>query len=365
MGISHFRACQKLGRRPLNRAQWEPHFVAHLCASMADVASVWRSILGASRPNLKLTLSSVFTHQTPCVTWTPTTGGSKRCELADLLIVMIDRSAVAPSGIATLIQVKQSDTGHIRLTTRSEKTQFELLSERPVFNVDSTDAPKAIDLSGCNPDAALLYGLNPPDCLPLMSHVLPSPRWKTADKLGASIGAYSVISSSSMGRTLVNLIQGMQGWPFNLSPKGKDWRFFSKGGARDDWAMLINYLLERSFKAPVKALITAGTQGMRREEHTMYLHSLSQAGNRMFFLQNRSDNITEPHPFDWFNEISDGISEDQNDEQMAEVSSETPWAEYSDGGDRFTGMAQSENQEPENGPVSVIAFEFSQTQDHN
>lgn len=158
------------GWSPRRRPQWEPCFVAHLCASMGDVARRWRYTLRTSHPGLQLTLSVVFTHQSPYVKWTSNTG-PKRCELADLLVAFIDRTAAQPRGIATVIQAKQSDTGSVKLTTSSEQKQFELLSERPTFDVDDQAGPRSVDLSRKARDVALLYGLTPPDSPPA------APRW--------------------------------------------------------------------------------------------------------------------------------------------------------------------------------------------
>ena len=110
---------------------------------MKDVAAAWRPALQTSHPGLQLNLSCVFTHQTPYVNWANSHAGfpRHRCELADLLIVFLDKKAAQPGGIATLIQAKQSDTGSVSLTNKSEKLQFDLLSSRPIFNVEGKAAP--------------------------------------------------------------------------------------------------------------------------------------------------------------------------------------------------------------------------------
>jgi hypothetical protein len=263
------------------RAQWEPCFVAHLCASMGDVARRWRHTLRTSHPGLQLTLSAVFTHQSPYVTWT-SKSGQKRCELADLLVAFIDRTAAQPRGIATVIQAKQSDSGSVKLTTFSERKQFELLSEKPTFDVDAKAGPRSVDLSRIAPDVALLYGLTPPDS-PQPAPLWPPDRWHTADGLASIRGTYAVMASDCLATTLVQIVRGKRGWSFDLPPGGADWRHFTSTSTRDDWAILVNYLLQRSFTKRVKALMDAGSSGDRRKEHQMYFRATSSRGKPMLF----------------------------------------------------------------------------------
>jgi hypothetical protein len=156
---SHDVAWNRISSQRVTRSQWEAWFVAHVCAAMSDIARRWKPHIAQINPSLKLSVSSVFTHQSPYVKW-PT----GRCELSDLMIAFIDRRTSPGSGFATLIQAKQGDHNPANLTSHSEKQQFHLLSARPTFDVDANSAPKQITLpaSRSGHDLAILYGVNPP-----------------------------------------------------------------------------------------------------------------------------------------------------------------------------------------------------------
>ena len=385
------------------RLQWEPCFVAHLCASMGDVARRWRHTLRTSHPGLQLTLSVVFTHQSPYVKWT-SKGGLKRCELADLLIAFIDRTAAQPRGIATVIQAKQSDTGSVKLTTTSEQKQFELLSERPTFDVDDQAGPTSVDLSRKARDSALLYGLTPPDSPQAAPH-WPHDRWHTAGKLASMRGTYAVMASDCLAATLVQMVRGKRGWYFDLPPGGADWRHFTGTSPRHDWAKLVNYLLQRSFSKQVKALVDAGGSGDRRKEHQMYFRATSPRGKPMLFVQYLPKDARGPLPVDWLLSLAEEDTRDLESPKWIASGPEEIWLggragdakiqrpeyEAPDDGPRLLSLAEQDTQDlessksitsgpeeiwpgggagdakiqrpeyeaPDDGPISVILFEFS------
>lgn len=253
-------AAQKL------RAQWEPHFVAGLCLSTGNIVGGWRprlrQVLGR---NIRLTADVIFTHQTPLVKWPPAVGTS-RCELADVLVAFVDRTSSKREGRAILIQGKQSDNQKLTLTSSSEKKQFQLFSTRPVFDLVAKGSPKRVDLASRQPDVGLMYGLTPPDAQPANPKRWGRTRWHSADGL-QSVASNAVHAADDFAKTLVNLLRGQTGWPFDLPPAGADWKHFAGAQNRDDWSMLINHLLERTFARHPKVMIAGGGSGRRHEQY--------------------------------------------------------------------------------------------------
>ncbi len=283
--IAHANGWGDILKNGRKRASWEPQMVAHLCAGMAGVAAAWRGTLGSIHPGIRLDLTSVFTHQTPKVDYYPKSGGTKTCELADLLFAVIDRRKSAKSfgtGVAALVQAKLSDSCAVTLT-KTEKTQFDLLARRDPFDVLSSGvAPLNVDLAAYTPDKSLLYGLAPPDKVtpPLTSGHL----WTTKDQL-SSVTPYTVSASKCMAETLVDLLQSKCGSGFTLSPTTPPgWSYFSSVGHRDDWSMLINYLLEHTFGLPLIQLSHAGRTPVRGTHHAIFMNGRSPQMNPAFFL---------------------------------------------------------------------------------
>ncbi len=345
---SHNNAWIDISRNNIARRQWEPRFVAYLCGAMVDVAKCWRPTLQVVDPSLRLSVSAVFTHQTPCVKWQ--TG---RCELADLLIAFIDRTKSSPTGAAILVQAKQSDTGTVTLIKKYEKTQFDLLSRRPVFDVDQKSAPCAVNIGGNTPDVALLYGLTPPDTNTPSRPSWPTHRWNTGNQLATVTPAYNVHAGTCLADTLVDILEGNQGWAFALPPTGKNWTHFSVPANRDDWSMLINFLLEKTFSTPLTSLQHAIRGPDRGAEYPLYFQGQTPGGNTMFLLVSIPLDIGDSIPLSWIlrNPVQDtGWFQATN----------SPLAELGGGrvGGGGTGDGDTDEPASENGPISAIVFEF-------
>jgi hypothetical protein len=343
----HDDAWNDIVRNGVRRPQWEPRFVAHLCGAMVDVAARWRSTLRAAYPSVRLSATAVFTHQTPYVKWS-----TNRCELADLMLAFIDRTAPTQNGTAVLIQAKQSDRRTIALSGRSEKTQFDLLSRRPTFDVDQSPAPTVVDLRSRNPDVGLLYGLTPPDATPSNPPIWSGDRWHTSDQLASIAPPYGVNAQTCLANTLVQMLTGAQGWKFDLPPLGQTWAHFVGPACRDDWSMLINFLLEKTFATPLTSLQPAIGGSARGSDHAMYLQG-STASRRTTFLRYLwSADPRGPLPLSW-------IAPDQLDAQRWFSVSNSPLHELGAGGGGRDGTTD-EPGDPgwENGPISAVVFEL-------
>lgn len=382
---AHDAAWNRIHARRVQRAQWEPRFVAHLCACMSNVAKAWQPTLRRAHPRLRLKTSVVFTHQSPYVKWLSSTSSARqRCELADLLIAFVDHTASPKQGIATLIQAKQSDNSTVSPSTSSEKKQFELLSTTPIFDIDAQAAPAAVDLTAAKMkhDLALLYGLTPPASLPPTpsSPSWSNDRWETAANLGVLWNAppHRVSASQCLAETLVELVKGNHGWTFQLPPPRAGWRHFAAGASssRDDWSMLINYLLEVTFKKPVRAMKAAGGTGGRGEEHTLYFWARTPMGGPMFFEQSMPETAAgagagveaaDEAPLRWIATApDDAATVDPAEWQPAPAPPSVLLSEYpfgNEGGDGGGGGGGNPNDPedagPENGPISAVVFEIT------
>lgn len=342
------------GACSIGKNQWEAHLTGHLCSSMIDVASAWRLELAKQNPTIKLSLTSVFTHLTPQVTWTAS-ASQKTCELADLLICFIDRTAPTPGGSAILIQAKQYDTHFFTLTSSGERTQFDLLSKRPVFNVKaSMSAPTGVDLGGLVPDVALLYGLNEPDTDP-PTLPLRTDRWLSAMGLNSLAGSYSATATECLAGTLVELGLGNRGWDFELPPAGANWSHFASPATRDDWSMLINYLLEVTLVPASKYIPATVTNpsGQRGAEHQMFLRASGARGEMYAFGSYEAGHRLAP--LGWIS--------------GTDVEYAPRWTELnnnplaSDGGAPPSSVPDGMPGESESGPISVIVFEVEMCRD--
>jgi hypothetical protein len=114
-----------------------------------------------------------------------------------------------------------------------------------------------------------------------------------------------VSPATCLADTLVEQLQGNEGWKFALSPSGSaGWSHFA-GSPRDDWSMLINYLLEATFLKPVKSLRKAMGQRQRGRDHRLYFQSRSPNGNTMFFYSDPPGDGEVFSPLDWIEDAAD------------------------------------------------------------
>ncbi len=350
---SHDDAYRDIAANTIRPSQWETIFTAHLCRVMPNIARKWKTNLSKAQPGLGLSMATVFTHQTPYVTWN--LGSSKkRCELADILFAVIDRTLTTPKGRAVLVQAKLTSTGTVTLSNKSEKTQFELLSGRPVFDVDAATvpAPTRIDLSRYFPDTALTYGLTSPNSSPI-----PNPKafslvhqWFNSYGLFGTTNSYSVQHEHCLAYLLVGMLLGNFGWEFDLPPSGQDWQAIAALSPRDDWSTLINYLLEETFTKALSGKQRAAMgRSDRGQEDTLHLKATNSLGLPMFFSGYEiSESMVGQFPLrkedigtDFWQPNPDGV------------------LSVSGNGNSTDNREPSESGEsPEGGPISAVLIEF-------
>lgn len=346
---SHDDAFNEIIARSIRPNQWENIYTAHLCRVMHQVARSWKAELAKAVPGLGLSMATVFTHQTPYVKWAAG-ANRKRCELADVLLVFVDRSSGVPQAVAALVQAKLSTTGGVSLSSTSERKQFDLLSTRPIFDVDAVGAPTQIDLKNLAPDTALLYGLTGPRTAHLPSGYSGVHHWLTADNLVSSAGSYTVTGKDCLAYVLTGMLVGNFGWKLNLPAKGGDWTSIASQTPRDDWSTLINYLLHETFKKPVSAAyISSMGRSSRGQEDLLYCTATNSTGQPMFFLGYELSNSIVGQNF------SEGLNSDLGNWQPSSIES----VSVADGGNSENGGDLLEaGDSSEGGPISAILFEI-------
>lgn len=221
----------------------EPMFVARLCEALTAMASGWRSQLMTIDPDARLSITSIFTHQKPYVLFPNGNASPDRCELADLAVVLIDRSNPAQVVSRCLfVQAKRVDTQQVTFHKQEDLRQLALYTKRPTFDVARQNAPMNIKFPSSTPDNVLNYGLTPP----AMAKSGPvgagwaNTRWMLAQGLLGHT-THQLTGTSPLQTTLVDLLEGTAGCAFDLATANQDWTAFS---GHDNWSALINFILK-------------------------------------------------------------------------------------------------------------------------
>ena len=201
----------------------EAGFVAaFVLGAVPAIAAVWKPLL---KPHgLSVRMSGVFCHQTPIVSFTDRANVPRRCELADLLVVVDDlTSGTATTRRAVLIQAKMAQaSGGQRLTTQGDVTQLDLFSYWPSFMLPPGFAPGQRDFQNCShPGLAVecgRYGLidNPPN-----------PAWhQHAPAVSMPAGG------DELGTFLARMMEGRSSYGREAT------------GTRDDWSRTVDELMK-------------------------------------------------------------------------------------------------------------------------
>lgn len=205
---------------------------------MRMVARQWRRT-GLMPKGTGLALQSIFTHAAPKVRFDRPGGGSGRCELADLLIVVDDPAAVTPQQRrrGVLVQAKLHDSpGCLELNDRNERVQFELLSSWPEFKLEAGFyRPHDRDLKLGPSDHAWsgeYGGIDQP----------PPGAWTQYHIRNAIFSTSPPVSGAiSLGQLLAGMLAGKDGYGRAAIPLG-----------RDPWSELLDELLNVTFNRPLR-----------------------------------------------------------------------------------------------------------------
>ena len=145
-------------------AHQEPEFVAAVVwGAIPEIAMYWEPIF--NHAGLSAKFSAVFCHQSPMATFQDSQCNVRRCELADLLVVVDDTtSGTLVQRRAVLVQAKMAESqGGKTLTRLGDLTQLELYSTWPSFELGSGFPGGLRDFSTClhagKPDDCGRYGL--------------------------------------------------------------------------------------------------------------------------------------------------------------------------------------------------------------
>lgn len=217
--------------------------VSHFCLSMMDAARSWNAELRRMGQPHALTVSTVFTHQRPYVRFVSPTV-KLGCEMADMLVVVVDRTTISPTGTALLLQAKLSDQHHVTLRNDSEKKQFELFEQHPSFNLRA-GGPQGVQLAHTTASGGLRYAITgAAHLVPDGVHVFPW-RWhphawfNSAAVAGSGLN-YRVEARECIANMLVDMLTFSAGSAFVPN-------HVINTATPSTWDDLINYLLRTTF----------------------------------------------------------------------------------------------------------------------
>jgi hypothetical protein len=310
------------------RAGHEPAFVAHLCSRMPELAKQWNAVLKSAGCSFTLDLTSVFIHGVPHAQF-----GASTCELADLLVAIVDHRHKPAKGRATLIQAKMN-SGRLLSLNSTEAVQLRLLETRPVFSLVK---PKVLgvtfDISAAARSATLYGGAFECTCSDPKCLQFPSPgmeAWTAGEALTVPSKTRQVLLDQTMAKALVDLLLGWAGQPFNYDPLVTD-----KSGS---WSHLINHLIQNARNSTYMAATASGASRSRVRQGSMHLQIATGASIRHLFQYGEPQYMRQ-----------------HSHEQPRSFVESDPGG---DGGDDDFNLQIGEG-EPEGGAPSVIVFEIN------
>lgn len=250
--------------------------IAAICHAMPKLVEKWNSLLNKNnqKQNLKIDVSSVFIDKSPIVSFqSQITSSQKNCELADLLIAVVDKSGGKNEARAVLIQAKmQSNTSLVSSKPNSNQLEYELLSTRPdFFIVDGSKPRKRIFPPPVIP--GLKFGYNAVNDTAFQYGIIDD---KNHDTWMNEFDLYQKIPPPTVGGTvdlsciLTNLFLGWgMGWNFQPSKN------YHNNGT-DDWSDLINYLLNVTYGRLSNSMANTSNKGQRGNTTTIMFSQPNQ-----------------------------------------------------------------------------------------
>lgn len=110
---------------------------------------------------------------------------------------------------------------------------------------------------------------------------------------------YVISAQNCLADTLIQMLTGTQGWKFDLPPPNLTWQHFAQAHARDDWSMVINFLLEKTFSTALTTLQSAVGGPDRGGDYAMYLQGRTELQRTTFFQGLWSLMPNMVRPLDW------------------------------------------------------------------
>jgi hypothetical protein len=225
---------------------------AAVLGGVPAIAGAWRPILGPA--GYKLRVNGVFCHQTPQATFSDTSGVSRTCELADLLVVIDDLTGGSQNRRwATLIQAKMAaSSGGKTITQAMDLRQLDLYTRWPSFTLPAGYHPAPRDFSTCS-YAGLAF-----DCGRYgLIDGQPNPLWhQQSPALAMPAGGLE------LGAFLAHMVEaGQTGFGREAT------------GTSDDWSRTVEELMTVAYANVFN--YAAGFSGPRSRGHTAIAFSVS------------------------------------------------------------------------------------------
>jgi hypothetical protein len=254
-----------------------PAVEAVVRVGMRMIARQWRLTGNFSKGGLAL--QTVFTHAAPKVNFSRPSGGTGRCELADVLFVIDDPSAILPESQrrAVLVQAKLHDPPrHLHLNSGNERVQFELLSAWPAFTFHASfyrPHVRHLTHGPAEPEWSGEYGgIDQP----------PPGEWTQYHILNSAFATTPPISGAiTLGTLLTGMLAGRGGHGRPAIPHG-----------RDPWSETVDELLDVTFKRPLRRRQPRSRRG--REYHLAFMNFDDVVDGRAMPQQLLADGDAKP-----------------------------------------------------------------------
>jgi len=195
---------------------------AFVLGGVPAIASAWKQHLKSC--GLSLKMSGVFCHQNPMASFIDSSGVSRTCELADLLIVLDDlRPGTLTTRWAVLIQAKLASAGGgQKLSTQRDLTQLDLLANWPRFTLPAGFATGHRDFSSCTYAGSVIecgrYGLIDKQ---------PNPVWHQQAPANSMPAG-----GDELGTFMARMVENRAGYGREAT------------GTRDDWSRTVDELMK-------------------------------------------------------------------------------------------------------------------------
>jgi hypothetical protein len=250
---------------------------AVVLGAIGQIAAAWRPLLAKS--GYQLGLTGVFCHAAPLVRFVRPNGRCASCELGDLLLVIDRIVRNRTTRTASLVQAKMaSKASRVQLTGHSSMRQLSLYQSWPAFSFVDTSYGRATynikTSTGPNPGTFGIIDRH------FKNGIAATPRWTQHEPTPTP---QEVTWQPLLGTFVANMLPGNRhlcGCP-------------AVPGGTDDWSMVVDLLLRKTYAKTFRHRSTLG-EAMPRRGHTALA----------FLTHPRADAGWWP-PFDDFDVVED------------------------------------------------------------